>query len=66
MTLRIHRYFVCPNGHNGDEQTSENDQPYSSPWESIRTEGLSEVGTDVRGYATYECATCGEPMFEKK
>ncbi len=66
MTLRTYRYFVCPNGHTGQERTSENDQPYSSPWESIRTEGLTEVGKDVRGYAAYECSACGEPMLETK
>ena len=65
MTLRTYRYFACPHGHNGEERTSENDQSYSSPWESVATGGLSEVDTDACGYATYECATCGDPMSEK-
>ena len=66
MTSRTYRYFVCPNGHTGEERTSENDQPFSSPWEAVRTEGLSKVGTDALGYATYACLACGDPMFEKK
>lgn len=65
MTLRTSRYFYCPNGHKGEEKTSENDQPYSSQWGSVKTDGILAVGTDVRGYATYECKACGEPMFEK-
>lgn len=64
MTMRTYRYFSCPNGHSGEERTSENDQPHSSHWESVKTTGLSEVGTDVRGYAVYACLTCGDPMFE--
>ena len=62
MTTRTYRYFVCINGHKGVEKTSENDQPYSSNWESVSTEGLRESGTDDLGYATYACAACGQMM----
>ncbi len=33
MTMRTYDYFVCPNGHRGEEKTTENDQPY---WEARR------------------------------
>jgi hypothetical protein len=66
MTMRTYRYFVCPNGHSGQEVTSENDQPYSDQWESTRTSGLVQSGKDALGYAAYQCQTCSEPMAETK
>jgi hypothetical protein len=65
MTMRTYRHFVCQNGHAGEEVTSENDQPYSSPWASTRTSGIVETGKDNLGYAAYKCQTCGEPMVVK-
>jgi len=62
MTLRTFRHFECPQGHKGEEKTSENDQPYSKSWESISIKGMVEAGKDERGYATYRCAECGQPM----
>ena len=47
MTMRTYRYFSCPNGHKGTEKTSENDQPYSTAWESVTTEGMREAGTHL-------------------
>ena len=46
MTLRTYRYFVCSNGHDGIEKTSENDQPYSANWESVTITGMREMGKD--------------------
>lgn len=54
MTMRSYRYFACPNNHRGEEQTSENDQPYSKCWENVSTKGLTDGPGD-----TYLCATCG-------
>jgi hypothetical protein len=62
MTMRTYRHFVCQNGHKGTEKTSENDQPYSTNWESVTTTGLCDAGTDSLGYAAYTCAVCGAPM----
>lgn len=62
MTMRTYRYFECPSGHKGYEKTSENDQPFSSPWESVTTTGLIEDGSDQQGYARYICMECRKPM----
>ena len=66
MTMRTYRYFLCLNGHSGVERKSENDQPYSDPWESIETGGVKERGAGKPGYPAYVCTTCGEPMTETK
>jgi len=66
MTMRTTRQFTCMNGHLGTETTSENDQPYSKPWESVDTSGMREQGTDRLGYAAYVCAICGKPMVPIK
>jgi hypothetical protein len=63
MTTYFHRYFICPNGHKGSEDTRETDQPYGGGWSSTDTPGLVETGEDARG-ATYKCAVCSQPMKE--
>jgi len=55
MTTRTYLYFICPNGHRGVEKTSENDQPYSTMWESVTVTGMRERGKDSRG-KTPTCA----------
>lgn len=62
MTMRTYRYFICPNGHKGVEKTSENDQPYSTMWESVTVTGMRERGKDSRDYNAYVCTECGQPM----
>lgn len=62
MTMRTYRHFACPNGHQGVETISENDQPYSKAWEQVSTQGLKTGPKDVSGVATYLCLTCGLPM----
>lgn len=64
MTTLTRRYFVCVNGHDGEEVTCDDDEPESSQWEPIRTTGLVDDGTDARGHARYRCKTCGESMSE--
>ena len=64
MTMRTYRYFVCANGHQGVEKKSENDQPYSTSWESIDTTGMREDGKDSRGYPVYVCEVCAQLMTE--
>lgn len=66
MTRRTYRYFACSNGHKGQEKTSENDQPYSTSWESVSFTGMKEQGKDARGYAKYICSVCAEPMVENQ
>jgi len=62
MTLRTYRDFVCPQGHKGEEKTSENDQPYSKHWESVEVAGMRESGKDAKGHTTFACEQCGEAM----
>lgn len=57
MTMRTYDYFACLNGHQGEEKTTENDQPYSKSWERVSTKGLR---SGLNG--TYLCAVCGLPM----
>lgn len=57
MTMRTHEYFACPNGHHGEEKTSENDQPYSKSWEQVSIKGMRD---DPSG--AYACTVCGLPM----
>jgi len=66
MTLRTYRHFKCENGHEGAEKTSENDQPYSEPWEQVSTTGLRESGMDDLGYMLYICSVCGCEMKQVK
>lgn len=62
MTLRTHQQFVCPNGHRGTETTSENDQPYSKHWESVRTTGLIKSTSEANSSTIYLCEVCNRPM----
>jgi hypothetical protein len=66
MTMRTYRYFSCPVGHEGVERTSENDQPYSKPWETVEVTGMRETGKDVHGNPVYVCTICGAPMTVNK
>jgi hypothetical protein len=66
MTMRTYPHFACSNGHKGQEMRSENDQPYSTPWESITLTGMKEAGKDSKGYAAYVYQTCGQPMTQTK
>jgi hypothetical protein len=63
MTLRTYRYFICFNGHLGVEKTSENDQPYSTPWENITTTGLSSLKKGKQS-SSHRCTVCGSGMVE--
>ena len=63
MTMRTYRHFVCQNGHNGVEKTSENDQPYSTMCESVTVTGMRERGKDSHGYNAYVCTECEQPMM---
>ncbi len=55
MTMRTYKLFACPDGHQGEEKTTENDQPYSKCWESIGSRA-SETGQMAAIYA--KCAGC--------
>lgn len=59
MTMRTYVYFACPNGHQGEEKTSENDQPYSKNWEQVSTKGLKDGPN-----GTYLFAACGSVMSQ--
>lgn len=63
MTMRSFVYFACPNGHRGEEKTSENDQPYSKLWESVSIKGMvRDTSVDARDAPGYRCVACGLPM----
>lgn len=57
MTMHTYEYFACPNGHQGEEKTSENDQPYSKGWEQVSTKGMRDGPNGA-----YACTVCGLPM----
>lgn len=61
MTMRTYRYFICPNGHRGEEKISENDQPYSEMWERVDITGMRERRSK-EGRTVYYCRECNRPM----
>jgi hypothetical protein len=60
MTMRTYFHYVCANGHKGVQKISENDQPYSTPWEQRELTGMRE------GDHGLTCEACGLPMTETK
>ena len=62
MTMRTSQHYVCPNGHQGEEKTSENDQPYSKSWIKVSVKGMKDGPKDGNGCDTYLCETCGLRM----
>ena len=66
MTMRTSVYFFCENGHRGEEETVENDQPYLKSWERVTIDGLIKVGKKAYGTPRYVCAVCNAPMKQTK
>lgn len=66
MTMRTYGYFICINGHEGIEKTSENDQPFSSNWESVTLTGMAVDSSNMDGPTKYKCTTCGSRMNSYK
>ena len=64
MTLRTFRYFVCPNGHQGVEKTSENDQPYSTNWETVTPTEMCNAPSNGQVVTEYVCSKCDQPMAQ--
>ena len=62
MTTRTHRYFICPNGHQGKEITDEYDPDASMSWVGLIVTGMSERGEESFGRKVYVCGRCGRPM----
>ena len=62
MTMRTYRYFVCPNGHKGEEKMSENDRPYSKHWEQVTLKGMREATPNAGETERFECEQCGAVM----
>ncbi len=71
MTMRTEYLVVCPCGHTGKIKMSENDQPYSKPWERYSLENLIGSGYSTDGYANLEkvfekmrprCPTCNRAL----
>lgn len=60
MTLRTYVHYSCPQGHRGEEKTSENDQPYSDNWETVTIKGMIEKPVETG--VDYFCEICGERM----
>lgn len=64
MTMRTYTHLACPCGHHGTLVESENDQPYSTEWSSIkyRDEDMRETrgGThSTFAEAGMKCPACG-------
>ena len=70
MTMRTRTRIVCECGHEGFLKCSENDQPYSSLWESYSLEGFSggsltitnykDMPDDILGTLMPSCPKCGK------
>ena len=74
MTMRTEYAVVCPCGHSGKIRMSENDQPYSKPWERYALEGLNGSGYSKDGFADWDevfenmkpsCSACGRALSTK-
>ena len=75
MTMRTRHNVECPCGHTGTIIMSENDQPYSKPWESYSLEGLDGGSSfHVEGSADWNtvfaelqpvCPKCGKILSPK-
>lgn len=68
MTMRTTYPVTCSCGHKGAIKMSENDQPYSKPWESYSLANLNGGGYRVEGAADWPavfeamkptCPQCG-------
>lgn len=69
MTMRTKKPIVCTCGHEGSVKLSENDQPYSSLWESYSLEGFDgkrltitnykDMPDDMLAYLAPICPECG-------
>lgn len=69
MTMRTQEPIVCECGHRGFLTCSENDQPYSKPWESYGLSGFDGGGLtitnrrdapkDILAHLAPRCPKCG-------
>jgi len=57
MTMRTRDRIVCDCGHQGSLCCAENDQPYSSLWESYSLEGFACSPSDECGQGPPQCPT---------
>ena len=71
MTMRTKIKLVCNCGHEGFIKRSENDQPYSKPWEDYSVEELDGGSYYTEKFATWEevfkeikpsCPKCGQHL----
>lgn len=71
MTLRTKYPITCSCGHKGAIKMSENDQPYSKPYESYSLENLNGNGFNVAGSVKLDqvfckmkptCPSCGAEL----
>jgi hypothetical protein len=62
MTTRTYRYFICPNGHKGNEIKDDYDPDASSSWAGLMITGMSACGKDGLGHDVYVCGRCRHPM----
>ena len=69
MTTHHHEQVVCDCGHEGVIHWSENDQPFSNPWERYSISGFEGEGFEISGFTTIsdalekmkpKCPTCGQ------
>lgn len=72
MTMRTNFLVKCDCGHEGSIRLSENDQPYSDPWESYSLQNLNSNGghnierasdwEDVFNALKPSCPICGRSL----
>ena len=60
MTMRTVDKLKCECGHTGSLHTSENDQPYSSPWVSRKLEGFNGNISEAETLELVQCPNCGQ------
>lgn len=74
LTMRTKYPLTCSCGHKGAIKMSENDQPYSKPYESYSLENLKGGSYRVEGFAEWKavfssikptCPKCGTELTEE-
>lgn len=74
MTMHTRYSLTCSCGHSGSVKVTENDQPYSSMYESYSLEGFTGDTYSVDGYSSLKtaiermkpvCPKCSSQLSEK-
>lgn len=60
MTMRTRSPLICECGNTGVHIHSENDQPYSEPWDRYELIGFTGGGKHRDDVSLMKCLGCGE------